>query len=118
MFTAAAEALSAIGIAHLELREPPLDGTFGQGDVPPLAPALRRAFKGALILNSDFDASRAQAALDSHIGDAIAFGRPFISNPDLPQRLAEGVPLAPNDMATWFTQDDIGYSDYPEIARR
>lgn len=50
LFVAAAEALSAIGIAHLELREPPLDGTFGRGERPPLAPAIRRAFRGALIL--------------------------------------------------------------------
>jgi 2,4-dienoyl-CoA reductase-like NADH-dependent reductase (Old Yellow Enzyme family) len=113
LFVAAAEALSSIGIAHLELREPPLDGSFGKGDMPPLAPKLRGSFKGTLILNSDFSAARAQADLDAGIGDAVAFGRPFISNPDLVHRLAEGIPLAKDDATTWFTQGPEGYLDYP-----
>jgi 2,4-dienoyl-CoA reductase-like NADH-dependent reductase (Old Yellow Enzyme family) len=116
LFIAAAAALSSIGIAHLELREPPLDGTFGQGDIPPLAPVIRGAFKGPLILNSDFDPARAQADLDAGIGDAVAFGRAFISNPDLPRRLAEHIPLAEDDRATWFTQGAEGYIDYPSAA--
>ncbi|ULJ75809.1 alkene reductase [Rhizobium gallicum] len=113
VFTAAAEALSKIGIAHLELREPPVNGTFGVGDMDPLARELRGAFKGPLILNSDFDAKRAQADLDAGIGDAVAFGRPFISNPDLVRRLAKGIELAPDDATTWFTQGSEGYNDYP-----
>ncbi|WP_426122843.1 alkene reductase [Pararhizobium sp. PWRC1-1] len=113
VFTAAAEALSNIGIAHLELREPPIDGTFGVGDMDPLARELRGAFKGPLILNSDFNAKRAQAELDAGIGDAIAFGRPFIANPDLVRRLAEGFDLATGDPNTWFTQGTEGYNDYP-----
>lgn len=113
LFMAAAEALSAIGVAHLELREPPLDGTFGKGEMAPLAPVLRTVFKGVLILNSDFDAARAQGNLDRGIGDAIAFGRPFISNPDLPRRFAERLALADDEAATWFTQGPQGYSDYP-----
>jgi 2,4-dienoyl-CoA reductase-like NADH-dependent reductase (Old Yellow Enzyme family) len=116
LFIAAAAALSSIGIAHLELREPPLDGTFGVGDIPPLAPVIRGAFKGPLILNSDFDAARAQANLDAGIGDAVAFGRAFISNPDLPRRLAEHIPLVEDDRATWFTQGAEGYIDYPSAA--
>ncbi|WP_312886432.1 hypothetical protein [Rhizobium laguerreae] len=113
VFIAAAEALSSIGIAHLELREPPITGTVGVGDMDPLASQLRSAFKGPLILNSDFDMTRAQADLDAGVGDAVAFGRPFISNPDLPYRLAEGIPLSPDDSATWFTQGPEGYVDYP-----
>jgi 2,4-dienoyl-CoA reductase-like NADH-dependent reductase (Old Yellow Enzyme family) len=121
LFIAAAEALSSIGIAHLELREPPLNGTFGVGDIPPLAPVIRGAFKGPLILNSDFDAARARANLDAGIGDAVAFGRAFISNPDLPHRIAFDLPLTPDDRDTWFTQDPEGYIDYTpalETARK
>ncbi|WP_207460423.1 alkene reductase [Azospirillum sp. SYSU D00513] len=113
LFIAAAQALSAIGIAHLELREPPLDGSFGVGYLPPLAPVIRPAFKGVLILNSDFDAARAQADLDAGTGDAVTFGRAYIANPDLPRRLAQGIPLAKDDTATWFTQRPEGYVDYP-----
>jgi len=116
VFTAALETLSAIGIAHLELREPPVDGTFGVGEMPPLAPKLRSAFKGVLIANSDYDVARAQAALDEGICDAVAFGRPFIANPDLPSRIARQLPLAKDDAATWFTQGPEGYLDYPAIA--
>ncbi|MBA9036175.1 alkene reductase [Rhizobium leguminosarum] len=112
LFTKALEALSAIGVAHVELREPPIDGTFGVGEVNPLARHLRSAFKGPLILNSDFDATRAQAELDAGIGDAVAFGRPFIANPDFPRRVAEGLPLAKDDAQKWFTQGTEGYLDY------
>ncbi|MGF6227796.1 N-ethylmaleimide reductase [Inquilinus ginsengisoli] len=112
LFIAAAEALSAIGIGHLELREPPLDGTFGVGYLPPLAPKIRPAFKGPLLLNSDFDVGRAQAELAAGVADAITFGRPFIANPDLPRRLRNGTPLARDNPETWFTQGPEGYTDY------
>jgi N-ethylmaleimide reductase len=113
VFAAAIEMLSSIGIAHLELREPPITGTFGVGDMDPLAPELRKAFKGPVILNSDFNAVRAQADLDAGIGDAVAFGRPFIANPDLVERIAAGIELADADPSTWFTQGEEGYNDYP-----
>jgi len=117
LFTKALETLSEIGVAHVELREPPINGTFGVGDVDPLARHLRPAFKGPLILNSDFDATRAQAELDAGIGDAVAFGRPFIANPDFPRRVAEHLPLAQDDPQTWFTQGPEGYLDYSRWSR-
>jgi 2,4-dienoyl-CoA reductase-like NADH-dependent reductase (Old Yellow Enzyme family) len=113
LFTAAAAALSALGIAFLELREPGFDGTFGKAEVPPIAPAIRKVFSGPLILNSDYDGARAQAVLDAGTADAIAFGRPFIANPDLPFRLEHGYALAKDDMATWYAQGPKGYVDYP-----
>ncbi|MFY0581415.1 alkene reductase [Cystobacter fuscus] len=116
LFAAAAQALSSLGIAYLELREPPLDGTFGKGERPPLAPAIRRGFKGVLILNSDYDLTRAQGELDAGVADAISFGRPFISNPDLPHRLARKLPLAKDNMATWYSQGTEGYVDYPRAS--
>jgi 2,4-dienoyl-CoA reductase-like NADH-dependent reductase (Old Yellow Enzyme family) len=113
LFTAAAAALDDLGIAFLELREPGPDGTFGKADGPPVAPHIRSVFRPPLVLNSDYDRSSAKAALDSGVADAIAFGRPFISNPDLPRRLAENLPLAKDDMATWYSQGPEGYIDYP-----
>jgi len=117
LFPAAAAALSEIGIAHLELREPPPDGNFGKSEGDPIAPLMRQAFKGTLILNSDYPFARAQAALDRGEADAISFGRPFIANPDFPRRLALGLPLAPDDQATWFTQEADGYLTYPAATR-
>jgi 2,4-dienoyl-CoA reductase-like NADH-dependent reductase (Old Yellow Enzyme family) len=113
LFTAAAVKLDAIGIAFLELREPGPAGTFGQTDVPRVSPEIRKVFRAPLVLNSDYDAVRAQAALDDSIADAIAFGRPFLANPDLPRRLAEGLPLNPANPRTWYSQGAEGYVDYP-----
>ncbi|MAW99310.1 MAG: alkene reductase, partial [Sphingomonas sp.] len=101
--------------AFLELREPGPDGTFGSTDQPRVSPAIRPVFEGPLVLNQDYDASRAQEALDSGLADAIAFGRPFLANPDLPERLRIGAVLNKDDMATWYTQGPEGYTDYPAL---
>jgi N-ethylmaleimide reductase len=117
LFTAAAQALSDIGIAFLELREPPAGGTFGKSDVAPIAPAIRKVFKGPLVLNSDYDLTRAEADLQSGLADAISFGRPFITNPDLPRRLAEGLELHTEaDPTRWYSQGESGYTDYASAA--
>ncbi len=116
LFTAAAKALSDLGIAFLELREPGPDGTFGKTDVPKLSPAIRKVFNGVLIVNSDYTTvEEAQAELDSGNADAITFGRTFIANPDLPKRLRTGAPLAKDDAKTWYSQGPEGYIDYPAL---
>lgn len=113
LFTAAAEALDPIGLAFLELREPGPEGTFGKSDVPPVSPEIRQVFRAPLVLNSDFTFDTAEAALAKGRADAISFGRPFISNPDLVRRFESGAPLAPDDRETWYSQGDEGYIDYP-----
>jgi 2,4-dienoyl-CoA reductase-like NADH-dependent reductase (Old Yellow Enzyme family) len=116
LFPAAAAALSDIGIAYLELREPPRDGLLARAGSDPVTPLIREAFKGALILNSDYRRDRADAALRAGQADAISFGRPFIANPDYPNRLARQLPLALDDRDTWFTQGEKGYLSYPPAA--
>ncbi|HYI49876.1 MAG TPA: alkene reductase [Allosphingosinicella sp.] len=116
LFPAAAAALSEIGIAFLELREPPQDGTFGKAEVAPVHPHIRKAFAGPLVLNSDYDFARGQAALDAGEADAITFGRTFLANPDLVARFRAGAALNPDDMATWYSQGPQGYVDYPAMA--
>ena len=113
LFEVAAAALSKIGIAFLDVREPGAEGTFSQAQHAPVAPHIRRVFAGPLVLNSDYDRDSAQRALDTGAADAIGFGRPFIANADLPHRLAAGIPLVPDDMTTWYTQGKEGYLDYP-----
>lgn len=113
LFSAAAAGLDRVGIAYLELREPPFDGTFGKADRPPVHPVIRKAFNRPLILNSDYTLERAQAALAADEADAITFGRPFLANPDLPYRLANGQALNKDEMQTWYSQGPEGYVDYP-----
>jgi 2,4-dienoyl-CoA reductase-like NADH-dependent reductase (Old Yellow Enzyme family) len=113
LFTAAAARLQEIGIAFLELREQNSDGTFGHTDVPKVSPLIRKVFKAKLVLNSEYDAARAEEALRSGLADAISFGRPFLANPDLPRRYAEGLPLNEWNVKTWYSQGAEGYTDYP-----
>ncbi len=118
LFTTAAKALDEIGIAFLELREPGPDGTFGRTDVPKLSPAIRQVFSGPLVVNSDYTTvEEAQAVIDSGTADAIAFGRTFLANPDLPERLRTGAELNPSDWKTWYSQGPEGYTDYPALTR-
>jgi len=115
LFPAAARLLSDLGIAFLELREMGPQGSFGHSLRPPVAPLIRKVFTGPLVLSSDYRADTAQAALDSGVADAISFGRTFLANPDLPRRLAEGAPLNPDDIKTWYSQGPEGYLDYPGL---
>ena len=115
VYLPAARELDRIGIAFLELRELGPDGTFGRSDQPKVSPLLREAFSRPLVLNQDFTADSAAAAVAHGPADAIAFGRPFISNPDLPVRIERAAPWAADDMATWYTQGSAGYVDYPVL---
>lgn len=75
---------------------------------------FRAEFGGPVILNGGFlGADDAAAAVDAGLCDMVAFGRSAISNPDLPERLRQGVPLAPWDASTFYGGDERGYTDYP-----
>lgn len=115
LFPIAAAALDALGIAFLELREPGPDGTFGRTDVPKQSPSIRAAFKGPLILNSDYDVALAEQALAGGTADAIAFGRPFIGNPDLVERIRNRAEWAADNPQTWYSPGSEGYTDYPVL---
>lgn len=117
LFTAAAAALQDIGIAFLELREIKPYGNFGQTEVPRVSPEIRKIFKGPLVLNQEYTKELADADLASGLADAISFGRPYISNPDLVERLRSGAELTPDNFKTWYTPDAEGYTDYPFLAQ-
>ena len=99
----------------MELREPRADGTFGSTDVPPVSPQIRQVFTGPLVLNSDYGRTDGQAQLDAGIADAIAYGRTFLANPDLPERFRRDAPLNDDEMATWYARGAQGYTDYPAL---
>jgi N-ethylmaleimide reductase len=114
LFPAAARVLDELNIVFLELREARLaDARVAR---LPVAPLIRKVFKGPLVLNSDYDLPRATQAIAAGDADAITFGRKFLANPDLPYRLANGLPLNPEDPDTFYSQGAPGYTTYP-VAR-
>jgi N-ethylmaleimide reductase len=77
---------------------------------------LRGAFKQTLIAAGGFDAASAEAALQAGDADLIAFGRPFIANPDLVERMQKGAANTEAEMSTFYTADALGYTDYAALA--
>jgi N-ethylmaleimide reductase len=106
-----AKELDSRGIAYLHLNDQSLSWVRNRSD--PLLRRLRRAFPRTLILCGGFDGHQAQAMLGAGLADLIAFGRPFVSNPDLVERLRDGLPLAPYDPRTFYQDGASGYVDYP-----
>ena len=90
--------------------------THGHEGYGGTAHAIRRAFGGPVILNGGFDGARADAELSAGRAELISFGRPFIANPDLVERLRHGAPLAPPRPETFYTPGPEGYVDYPSHA--
>jgi 2,4-dienoyl-CoA reductase-like NADH-dependent reductase (Old Yellow Enzyme family) len=117
LFGEAARVCERLGLAFVELREPGPEGSFGRTDVPRQSPLIRSLYSGALVLNSDYTAASAEADIAAGRCDAVSFGRPFISNPDLPWRIANGADWAPNvDVPrSWYLPGPSGYTDYPAL---
>ena len=115
-FSYLAGELSKLGLLYLHVTE----GVAGLMAPPagtiPAAPVLRRRFKGALILNGGYDAQSADAAIARGDADLIAFGVPFLANPDLPARYAKQAPLNAPDQSTFYAGEAKGYIDYPALA--
>jgi len=80
-----------------------------------IGPAIKEAFGGVYIANESFDQAGAEAALADGVADAVAFGKLFIANPDLPKRFATGAALNPWDTATFYSGGAQGYTDYPAL---
>ncbi|MCZ7497344.1 alkene reductase [Agrobacterium tumefaciens] len=108
------EKLDALGIAYLHVVE---GATGGPRDVAPFDyDALRQRFKNTYIANNGYDLELATARLNEGKADLFAFGRPFIANPDLVERLETGAPLAKIDVATLYGGGAAGYTDYPTLS--
>ena len=107
----AARALDVLGAAYIHLAEADWDD---EPSVPErFREELRRCFRGAVIVAGTYDRTRASEILTQGQADLVAFGRPFLANPDLPRRLAEDLPLAAYDPALLYGGGARGYSDYP-----
>jgi len=110
-----AEGLNRFGLAYLHIIEPRMSGyLLIKENQPPLASQrARKIFKGKIVANGGFEPETAAAAIEQGDADAISFGRYFVSNPDLPRRIREGLPLAAYDRDTFYTFEAKGYVDYP-----
>jgi len=110
MYLRLIEELNKLGLVYIHIVD---HSSMGAPEVSPtLKASIRSAFKGRYILSGGYDAARANADLEADRGDLVAFGRPFISNPDLVQKLRSGAALTAPDASTFYTPGEKGYTDY------
>ncbi len=111
------QALDSLDLAYLHFIEPRSSGAgraeVNHQNVPSAMVLFRPIWRGVLISAGGFTGEAAEAAIAAGHADAIAFGRIFISNPDLPRRLQYGFPLTPYNRATFYGGEEVGYTDYP-----
>jgi N-ethylmaleimide reductase len=117
LYSHVVKVLDPLGLAYLHFIEPRSSGSgraeVNHQNVPSAMMLFRPLWKGVLITAGGFSGEAANAAIAEGHADAIAFGRIFISNPDLPRRLAQGFPLTPYNRATFYGGEEAGYTDYP-----
>jgi N-ethylmaleimide reductase len=115
LFVALARRLEELKVPWIELRQPLAALAGGPEPTAPVSPHMRPLYSGKIILNGGYDATTAREWVASGEADAIAFGRPFIANPDLVKRIALGAPLNDGDSATFYDGGAKGYVDYPTM---
>ncbi len=106
------EELNKLEIAYIHLVD---HSAMGAPAVPvEMKQAIRKNFTNTIILSGGYDKERAEADIENGLGDLVAFGRPFINNPDLVERLRNDSPLSQDlKMDLFYTADEKGYTDYP-----
>ena len=117
LYSHAIQSLDPLGLAYLHFIEPRSSGAgraeVNHQNVPSAMALFRPIWRGVLISAGGFTGESAEAAVAGGQAEAIAFGRIFISNPDLPRRLRHGFPLTPYNRATFYGGEAAGYTDYP-----
>ena len=116
LFEYVADALNRFNLAYLHAVE---GGIHGGGIADPFDfAAFRKRFKGSYIANLSYDKARGNAAIASGHADAIAYGVPFIANPDLAERFKQDAPLNAADANTFYGGTEKGYTDYPYLGTK
>jgi N-ethylmaleimide reductase len=116
LFAYVAEELAKLNLAYLHLIEPRVLGNVdddSKDQSPVAAQLIRKHYKGTIIAAGGFKGHTAEAIVQAGDADLVAFGRDFIANPDLPERLRRQLPLNPYDRPSFFGGTDVGYTDYP-----
>jgi len=119
LFSYAVQQLVPLGLAYIHVVEGATGGPrdlSAQGVAPFDYAALRALFPGAWMVNNAYDRPMAEDAVDTGKADLVAFGRPFIANPDLGLRLRQSAPLTKPDSKTFYGGGAEGYTDYPAMA--
>ena len=104
--------LNRLGLAYLHIVEPIAGDPVPAGEIPDIG-FFRKIWRGPLIGNKGYDLARANAAIRDGAADLISFAALFIANPDLPERIRQGLPLTRYDRSTFYGGDARGYTDYP-----
>ncbi|SIO23478.1 alkene reductase [Algoriphagus halophilus] len=105
--------LNDYDLAYLHLSEPFTDVSDLPYLEPNIAKRYRPMYKGTLVINNAFDQEKGNNIIEEGLADAVAFGKLFISNPDLPVRFETNAPLEEWDQSTFYTPGEKGYTDYP-----
>ncbi|XXF80722.1 alkene reductase [Myxococcaceae bacterium GXIMD 01537] len=113
-FTHMARELNRLGLGYLHVTEN-VSGNAVPDPEQRITPLLRKVFQGALIVNGGYDAQAGEAAVARGEAEFVAYGVPFLANPDLPERFRRGAPLNPPDAATFFSGEEKGFTDYPAL---
>jgi len=119
LFTYVAQQLAPLNLAYLHLIEPRIAGNIedeSKDQAPVASQLIRKHYKGTIIAAGGFNGDSAEAILNAGDADLVAFGRHFIANPDLPERLRNKLPLNDYDRPSFFGGTEIGYTDYPFYA--
>jgi N-ethylmaleimide reductase len=119
LFTAAIEKLNAYGLAYVHMIEPRATSAGGgeqvNEDAPITSELFRKAYQGKFITAGGYDQAMGEKVLEEGMADAVAYGRLYISNPDLAERFEKNAPLNPYNRATFYGGNEVGYTDYPSL---
>ena len=119
LFTAAIHKLNTYGLAYVHMIEPRATSAGGgeqvNEDAPITSELFRKAYQGKFITAGGYDQAMGEKVLEEGMADAVAYGRLYISNPDLMERFEKNAPLNPYNRATFYGGAEVGYTDYPTL---
>jgi N-ethylmaleimide reductase len=117
-FTCAAEMLTPFNLAYLHIMEPfSKTHMLADADGPYVTPSIAKVYHRPMIINGGYDLASGNDALDHHLAEAVAFGIPFIANPDFVHRLRTGSPMNEANSEFFYGGGDKGYTDYPFLSK-
>ncbi len=119
LFTAAIQKLNGYNLAYVHMIEPRSTSAGGGDqvleDAPITSEMFRAAYQGKFVTAGGYDQAMGEKVLEDGLADAVAYGRLYISNPDLAERFQKNAPLNPYNRATFYGGQEAGYTDYPTL---